>query len=261
MSILVTQGNSRVFYMSEGLFEKKIDQHIMPKITYPRPCPSCGKEVPSTFSYHKKQCDTIQLRYQCLLRPVSFSCPSSRQYHVRQQPNNERFHDFMITISCTFCGNVFTKRQHLKDHTEKKHGEGRARSHCPKCQKQFKKKDGNFYNHIKYCGRRFSCPHCPETCCNPSNLNRHIRNLHPVTLNGGCCPTLVQRPAGTKRTAEDVFHDDVLVEPSPKKLLREDLIIPPPLMFRNDSNSIDYSIHILDDWIVPPPPMFMEPEE
>jgi len=222
----------------------------MPKITYPRPCPSCGKEVPSIFSYHKKSCGTIQLRYQCLWRPVSFSRPSSKQAHVRQQPNNERF-------PCTFCENVFTKRQHLKDHTEKKHGEGRARRHCPKCQKQFKKKDGNFYNHIKYCGIRFPCPHCPETCCNPSSLNRHIRNLHPETLNGGCCPTLIQKPTGTKRSVEDVFQGKVPMELIPKKLLREDLIIPPPLMFRNDSNSIQ----ILDDWIVPPPPMFMEPEE
>jgi len=129
---------------------------------------------------------------------------------------------------------------------------------CPKCYKQFKKKDGNFSNHVKYCGSRHPCPHCPETCCNPSSLNRHIKNCHPETLlNRGCSSTLVQRPTSTKRTAEVVFHDDVPLEPMPKKLLEEDMIIPPPPVFLNDSIPWDCSDSNVD-LIVPPPPMFMD---
>jgi len=116
---------------------------------------------------------------------------------------------------------------------------------CPECHKVYKKRDGNFSNHVKHCGRRYPCPHCPQTCCNPPSLQRHIRKLHPETLlNGGRQPSLIpeakvslklEEPRrGTRRSAVSAFgEDDVLVEPSPKKLLEEDMIIPPP-MFQND---------------------------
>jgi len=97
---------------------------------------------------------------------------------------------------------------------------------CPKCHKEFERKGRNFNNHVKFCGRRFKCPHCPESCCNPSNLNRHIQNCHPETkLNRSS-------PFQQKRVAEDVFFNDAPLEPSPKKLIEDfsiaDLVVPPP---------------------------------
>jgi len=155
-----------VNYMSEGLFEKKIDQHIMPKITYPRPCPTCGKEfrVRSTFSCDKKECDTFKHRYQCPLCPLSFSFLCNKQWHVRQQHSKtpERF-------PCTFCGKVFTRRQNLKDHMETLHGEGRARFHCWYCDATFAWKK-NCQKHMRVVHGRV----CREQ---DANLKIHLQHL------------------------------------------------------------------------------------
>ena len=118
------------------------------------------------------------------------------------------------------------------------------------------KKGRNFKHHVDHCGKRYPCPHCPQVCGNPSSLKKHVDRLHPETqLNRGRPPSFIpthgaredlpeiyiphtfdeamecSESTGTKRAAEEV-----LVEPSQKKLLEEDMIIPPPI-FQNDNNS------------------------
>ena len=84
----------------------------MPKITYPRPCPTCGKEISrGHFFKHKRQCGTTKNRYQCPLCPMSFSYSDSKLRHIRQQHSNNppRF-------TCPECGEGFTAKRNMKLH-------------------------------------------------------------------------------------------------------------------------------------------------
>ena len=87
----------------------------MPKVTYPRPCPTCGKECgrKRTFFRHKKQCGTTENRYHCPNCPLSFSQKESMQRHIQQQHSKtpQRF-------TCPECNKEFTKKQSMKHHLE-----------------------------------------------------------------------------------------------------------------------------------------------
>jgi len=100
---------------------------------------------------------------------------------------------------------------------------------CPKCHKEYKK-GRSIQQHRKHCGRRYHCPHCPESCCEPWILTRHVNKFHPDSqLNGGRLPSYI--PEATKRTAATAFEEDD-IEPSLNNLLEENNPTP---MFQNES--------------------------
>ena len=138
----------------------------MPKVTYPRPCPSCGKEfrVQSTFSRHKKQCGTFEHRYQCPLCPLSFSFLCNKQWHVRQQHSKtpSRF-------PCMICGNVFKEKRNLKLHLETTHVKEKPSFHCWFCNAVFSRKN-NRQRHM----RRMHGRVCREQ---EANLQQHLQHL------------------------------------------------------------------------------------
>ena len=109
----------------------------MPKITYPRPCPSCGKEfrVQSTFSSHKRHCGTFEHRYQCPLCPLSFCQRGNLNVHVRQQHSKTP-----LRFPCMICGNVLTGKQSWKQHMETIHAEEKPRFQCWFCNAVFTRK-------------------------------------------------------------------------------------------------------------------------
>lgn len=101
-------------YISVLKFGKTLHICIMPKVTYPRPCPTCGKEFnKSMFFHHKKQCGTTEFRYQCSFCPLSFSRKYNMQWHIQQQhsKNPQRF-------TCPKCNQVFTRKERMKTHLE-----------------------------------------------------------------------------------------------------------------------------------------------
>ena len=138
----------------------------MPKVTYPRPCTTCGKELrgPSTFSRHKKQCGTLKHRFQCPLCPLSFSQSQDKHRHVRQQHSKtpDRF-------PCTFCGKVFTSKQSWKLHLETVHVEEKPRFQCRYCNAVFSWKT-NRQNHMRDVHGRV----CREQ---DANLQIHLQHL------------------------------------------------------------------------------------
>ena len=136
---------------------------IMPKVTYPRPCPTCGKEfsVKRTFNNHKQHCG---IRYQCPLCPMSFSRNDHRHRHVRQQHSKtpDRF-------PCTICEKVFTSKQRLKQHTEAIHSEEKPYFQCWYCDARYAWKSGR-QNHMRQVHGRV----CREQNV---NLQLHLQRL------------------------------------------------------------------------------------
>ena len=109
----------------------------MPKVTYPRPCPSCGKEFSKNyFFYHKKQCGTTENRYQCPYCPLSFSHPSHKLCHIRQQhsKNLQRF-------TCPKCNQVFTNKKRMKTHLETVCSEVKPCYKCFFCNASYTRQD------------------------------------------------------------------------------------------------------------------------
>ena len=138
----------------------------MPKVTYPRPCPTCGKELrrPSSFSRHKKHCGTFEHRFQCPLCPLSFSYLHHKQWHVRQQHSKTP-----LRFPCTICEKVFTGKQKLKLHLETVHGEEKPRFQCLYCNATFAWKD-NRQRHMRRAHGRV----CREE---DANLKIHLQHL------------------------------------------------------------------------------------
>ena len=109
----------------------------MSKVTYPRPCPSCGKEFSKNYSfYHKKQCGTTENRYQCPYCPLSFSHPSHKLCHIRQQhsKNLQRF-------TCPKCNQVFTNKKRMKTHLETVCSEVKPCYKCFFCNASYTRQD------------------------------------------------------------------------------------------------------------------------
>ena len=103
----------------------------MPKVTYPRPCPKCGKEFSrGSFFRHKKPCSGH--RYGCSHCPLSFTRQDNLQWHVQQQHSNtpQRF-------TCPECGKGFTSKQGMNKHLETVCAEVKPAYICVFCGAQF----------------------------------------------------------------------------------------------------------------------------
>ena len=109
----------------------------MPKVTYPRTCPSCGKEFSKNyFFYHKKQCGTTENRYQCPYCPLSFSHPSHKLCHIQQQHSNNppRF-------TCPECNQLFTNKKRMKTHLQTVCSEVKPCYKCFFCNASYTRQD------------------------------------------------------------------------------------------------------------------------
>ena len=109
----------------------------MPKVTYPRPCPTCGKEInKSMFFHHKKQCGTTENRFLCLYCPLSFSQKENMQRHVQQQHSKTP-----LRFTCPECNRVFTSKQSMKLHLETVCAEVKPCFRCFFCNASFTRQD------------------------------------------------------------------------------------------------------------------------
>ena len=109
----------------------------MPKVTYPRPCPTCGKELSKgQFFHHKKHCGTTENRYHCPYFPISFSLKHHMQRHVQQQhsKNPQRF-------TCPECNQVFTNKKRMKTHLETVCSEVKPCYKCFFCNASYTRQD------------------------------------------------------------------------------------------------------------------------
>ena len=137
----------------------------MPKVTYPRPCPTSGKELRrGHFFHHKKQCGTTDKRYRCPLCPLSFSQNFTLQRHVQQQHS-----DHPPRFFCSECGKGFARKHRLKVHMETVCAEVKSRYHCWYCHASFTRHDNRQHHMRRVHGRV-----CREQ---ESNLLLHLQHL------------------------------------------------------------------------------------
>ena len=116
----------------------------MPKVTYPRPCPTCGKELRrGHFFRHTKQCGTTENRFHCPHCPLSFTQSNNLRRHVKQQhsQNPRRF-------TCPECGKRFTTNLDLKLHLASACGEVKPVYLCIFCSARFTR-DNNRQAHMR----------------------------------------------------------------------------------------------------------------
>ena len=117
----------------------------MPKVTYPRPCPTCGKEFkPGSFFRHTKECSGH--RYHCQHCPLSFTQNDNLQRHVQQQHSKNR-----RWFTCPTCDKPFTSKKGMKEHLETVCAE------VPSC---------------------YSCWLCSASFTRHTNRQRHMRRVH-----------------------------------------------------------------------------------
>ena len=137
----------------------------MPKVTYPRPCPTCGKELSKgQFFHHKKHCGTTENRYQCPHCPLSFSEKHHMQWHIQQQHSNtpQRF-------TCPKCHQAFTRKQNMTVHLETVCAEVKSCYKCWYCNASFTRQ-GNRQTHMRKVHGRI----CREQ---DINLFLHLQHL------------------------------------------------------------------------------------
>ena len=119
----------------------------MPKVTYPRPCQTCGKKFKeSAFFFQKKQCGTTENRYHCPLCPLSFTQLGNKHRHIRQHHSNKP-----PWFTCPECNQGFTTKHNRNLHLETVCAEVKP---CYKCW---------------LCNARFTRHH---------NRQRHMRRVH-----------------------------------------------------------------------------------
>ena len=121
----------------------------MPKVTYPRPCPTCGKEFSKGYFFiHKKQCGTAENRYHCPYCPLSFSQSNNKQRHIRQQHSKtpQRF-------TCPNCDKAFTSKQKMKLHWESMCSEVESCYNRVFCNASFTRRD-SWQRHLRRVHRR-----------------------------------------------------------------------------------------------------------
>ena len=89
----------------------------MPKITYPRRCPKCGKSFSQgNFFRHKKRCGSFEHRVKCPWCPLTFGYKHNMHRHVKQQHSNNP-----LRFPCTICGKVLTRRHSSRVHMKTVH--------------------------------------------------------------------------------------------------------------------------------------------
>ena len=119
----------------------------MPKVTYPRPCPTCGKELSKgQFFHHKKQCGTTENRYHCPYCPLSFS-----------------------------------QKHHMQRHVQQQHSETPLLFTCPKCHQGFKTKNSMTVHLETVCAEvksSYKCWYCNASFTRQGNRQRHMRKVH-----------------------------------------------------------------------------------
>ena len=140
----------------------------MPKITYPRPCPTCGKPLSkSQFTYHKKVCSGH--RYYCTQCSLSFATKSGLRRHVQQQhsPNPPR-------VYCPKCGQGFTTEHnrdlHLQTVTHDNEVLVKPQFHCTKCPNASFTRKSNLQTHERYVHKCIRRPY-------EMNLRLHLQKL------------------------------------------------------------------------------------
>ena len=125
----------------------------MPKVTYPRPCPTCGKEISrGHFFHHTKQCGTTANRYHCQHCPLTFSYHSNLRRHVNQHHSKTP-----LQFTCSECCQGFTTTHRLKVHLE---------TVCAE---------------VKPC---YQCWYCHASFTRHSNRQRHMRRVHGRVCRG-----------------------------------------------------------------------------
>ena len=106
---------------------------IMPKVTYPRSCPTCGKHFNSRhFLEHKKRCGKTEHRVHCLFCPLTFAFKHDMRRHVRQQHSKNPFR-----FPCTICGTELTRAENLRLHMETIHADQKPCYRCWYCNATF----------------------------------------------------------------------------------------------------------------------------
>ena len=137
----------------------------MPKVTYPRPCPTCGKDFKkSRFFYHNKQCGTTENRYHCPYCPLSFSQKENMHWHVEQQHSKTP-----LRFTCPECNQVFTTKKGMKVHLETVCAEVKSCYKCRYCNASFTRQN-NRQMHMRKVHRRV----CRKQ---EVNLQLHLQHL------------------------------------------------------------------------------------
>ena len=137
----------------------------MPKVTYPRPCPKCGKELRGGhFFHHKKQCGTTDHRYQCPHCPLSFAQKKNLQRHEQTQHSKTP-----PQFTCPTCGKGFTSKQSRNLHLATVCAEVKPCYSCWFCHASFTR-SGNRQKHMRLFHGRL----CHEQ---DINLLHHFQHL------------------------------------------------------------------------------------
>ena len=115
------------------LYLLEVTLMIMPKVTYSRPCLTCGKHLNSRHVFeHKKRCGTTEHPVYSLFCPLTFAFKHDMERHVRQQHSNNPFR-----FPCTICGTELTRAENLRPHMETIHADQKPYYRCWYCNATF----------------------------------------------------------------------------------------------------------------------------
>ena len=93
-----------------------------------------------------------------------------RAYHL------ERWHYAELFLTCSDCGKVFSRKDHLKDHKLLAHSPDPPEYKCDQCGRSFKQKQ-HLTRHVKevHKGRIIECPYCKTTFSRQDKMDKHLK--------------------------------------------------------------------------------------
>ncbi|KAJ8703994.1 hypothetical protein PYW07_013288 [Mythimna separata] len=150
----------------------RLKQHALKHNTGKFKCSFCDK-VFTLQKYRRKHEEMIheqRTKFKCQYCPERFAGEYLRHLHCL-----EAHPDTVKTITCEFCGDVFTWKQYYTTHIRKKH-QKRKPYECGKCNKKFFTNSELKEHMLRHAGaKNFECPVCHKRYVSMNSLKQHTK--------------------------------------------------------------------------------------
>lgn len=154
------------------LSQNRLKQHVKIHNIGKFECSFCDK-VFTLHKYKKKHEELVHelvSKFKCVYCPEKFTGE-----HLRHMHTLENHPDKVKTITCEYCGDTFTWRQHYLNHLRKKH-QSKKPYECSKCSKKFYRNYELKEHMLRHVGtKNFECTICTKRYVSANSLKAHLK--------------------------------------------------------------------------------------
>ena len=161
----------KAFYLTKKTeFEAHEAEHEIPKY---KNCIQCGLEFPKGKPQAVQHLKVHGERHdgQCVQCPAVFNSWEEHKEHVKAA------HSAIWHYRCGHCGEIFDRKDLMREHRFSMHGEENKRTLCPECGKNIGKQYMAYHMSTHTGEDLIQCPHCPMMV-KKMRFKTHIKDSH-----------------------------------------------------------------------------------